>query len=130
MTAESHRLIMEIEQDFFSDDDGIQEDSEIDNKVNRSVSMTNLKFLNYNSRQKVCVTQYILILNDRNLCLTCFYDVVSELDLIIESQHVTQHFTGSVNELIQKCVSCTICGLNLHQFSLAQFCILCNHCTQ
>lgn len=121
---------MEIEPEFFSDD-GIQEDSEeIDHKINKSASISTLKFLSYNSHQKVCVTQYILVLNDNSLRLTCFYEVVSGQDLNIEGQHITQHFTGNANELIEKCVFCHICGLNLYQFCLAEFCILCNHCTQ
>lgn len=119
---------MEIEQVFFSDDDGIQEDStEIDDKINRSVSMNSFKFLNYNAFQKVCVTQYILVLDENNLCLTCFYEAVSGLDFDVEGQHKTEHFTGGVNELIQKCVSCIICGLNLYQFCLIEFCNMCNN---
>lgn len=85
--------------------------------------------MNYNSHQKVCVTVYILVLDGKNLCLACFYDVVSDLDLNIEGRHATQHFAGGVNELTEKCAVCNICDLNLYKFCLAEFCMLCNHCT-
>lgn len=118
---------MEIDQFF----DNIGEDcGELDIKINKSVSISNLKFLNYNSYQKVCVSQYVLVLNGNNHCLTCYYEVVSRLDLSIDGQHFSQHFTGSVNELAQICLVCSICNLNLYQFHLVEFCMLCNHCTQ
>lgn len=115
---------MEVDESYC--DSGAEEDSELDTKFNLTVSASSTKFLNYNCVQKICLTQYIMIVDLTSLCLSCAYEIVSGIDDNVEMFHKTEHVTGTFNNLTEKTVRCQICETNLFHFILTEFCLVCN----
>lgn len=113
----------------FTDNECLELDSvnEIDLKMYYVGEVNNIKFINYESRNPICVTQNYFLTERKKLCIVCFYDVMEPITENIRPQFVTAHFTGPIGSLHDSCFNCYACNKELFMICLVHLCHLCNN---
>ncbi|CAG9840781.1 unnamed protein product [Diabrotica balteata] len=99
--------------------------AEVENKIFKMDNVNNVRFLSYESRYSVCISQHYYVIDNTTLCPSCFFETVSGVPSYVPTTHITEHSSGKVSDLSAHICMC--CNKNLYIYCLSTYCIVCNN---
>ncbi|CAH1107475.1 unnamed protein product [Psylliodes chrysocephalus] len=100
---------------------------EFEYKINDKQLVNNLKWICYEREKPCCVVQCFYQVTNIKLCNFCFYQVMVNFEENVNPHHINQHFTGSVDSILNNLYLCESCKVSLYVMCLAQYCVTCNN---
>ncbi|CAG9837723.1 unnamed protein product [Diabrotica balteata] len=103
-------FVFSVSTENLSDLDEIEvidtDSAEVDNKIMQVDEVNNVRFLAYECREPVCLTQHYYIIHNQSLCPSCFFETLRGVPTYIHTNHITEHSSGTADNLnLLGCVS-------------------------
>lgn len=99
----------------------------LDFKVNQVNVVNNIKWINFQCRQPLCVTQNYYSVSDEKLCNSCFYETFRRITENLNPTHHSEHFSGTMNSIKDYIYECSSCKRQLFTYCLVIYCTTCNY---